>query len=279
MTATEKIKSQLIANGYAEMPLSKCPKSLLWQPDLILSKDNSVYLVLIKSNNSIPPAFLDRISKIPSPNIIPLILFAQKLSVTNETEITSLGISIGYFIRGKISNLKIKKKLPRTTIRREIKKKLEVIDIFISSKQDISEREFIKDRLEYLREAYSFPFNLPRRIEYDKFSLPKLYKHIKEVMTNCEWIVILLEDNFSKVVRYEIKLACSIIRHENIFMFVKSTNTCHTNWVKELEKIKALKTIKYLPYTDSKDLEVTLTKSVNKRMVEIQKRKHIQIYT
>ena len=141
------------------------------------------------------------------------------------------------------------------------------------------DREFIFDRLEYLRKSNSFPFNPPHLIEYDRFSLPKLYKHIKEVMTNCEWIVILLEDNFSKVVRYEIKLACSIIRHENIFMFVKSTNNCHTNWEKDLEKVKELKTIKYLPYNDSKDLEVTLTKSVNKRMIEIQKKKHIQIYT
>ena len=279
MTAAEKIKDQLVSNGYVELPLSKYPKSLLWQPDLVFTKDNYIFLVLIKSNNSIPPAFLDRISKIPAANIIPLILFAQKLSANSENEITSLGISIGYFLRGKISNLQIKKKLPKKTIQNEIKKKLEVIDIFISSKQDIGEREFILDRLEYLRKSNSYPFNPPHLIEYDSFSLPQLYKHIKEVMTNCEWIVILLEDNFSKVVRYEIKLASNIIRHENIFMFVKSTNTCHTKWERDLEKIKSLKTIKYLPYNDAKDLEVSLTRAINKRMTEIQKKKRIQIYT
>lgn len=279
MQAIELVKGHFTSSGYKELPLSKSPKSLLWQPDFILSKNGYTYLVLVKSNNSIPPAFLDRISKIPSINIIPLIIFAQTLSLTNENIITSAGISVGYFIRGKVSNLKIKKKLPRQEIQNEIKRKLEVIDIFISSKQDIPEREFTLDRLEVLRKTNSFPFNPPHLIEYDRFDFNKLYEHIKEVMTNCEWIVIILEDTFSKVVRYEIKQATKLIRHENIFMFVKSSNSCHTKWKTDLNNIKKLKTIKYLPYTDTKDLEISLTRAIIKRMTEIQKKKKVKIFT
>jgi len=278
MAASDLIKDYFTSSGYKELPVSKSPKTLLWQPDFILSKNGYIYLVLVKSNNSIPPAFLDRINKIPSRNIIPLIIFAQKLSITNENIITSAGISIGYFIRGKVLNLKIKKKLPKQEIQKEIKKKLEVIDIFISSKQDIAEREFILDRLEVLRKTNSFPFNPPHLIEYDRFVLNKLYEHIKQVMRNCEWIVIILEDNFSKVVRYEIKQAVKLIRHENIFMFVKSSSSCQTKWKTDLNNIKELKTIKYLPYTDTKDLEVSLARAINKRMTEIQKKKKIQIF-
>lgn len=279
MIATELIKEHFTKSGYKDVPLSKSPKSLLWQPDLILTKNGLIYLLLVKSNNSIPPAFLDRISKISSANVIPLIIFAQKLSLINENSITSLGISVGYFIRGKVSNLKIKKKLPKKEIQKEIKKKLEVIDIFISSKQDIPEREFILDRLEVFRKTNSFPFNPPHLIEYDRFEINKLYEHIRQVMTNCEWIVIILEDHFSKVVRYEIKQATKLIRHKNIFMFVKSTSSCHSKWKTDLQNVKALKTIKYLPYTDTKDLEVSLGRAINKRMTEIQKKKKIQIFT
>ena len=278
MTAAEKIADILLSDGYVKLPSEKSPKSLLWRPDLLFSKDEYVYLILIKSNNSMPPAYLDRVCRTPSAKYIPLIIFGQKLSPSDESELISLGISIGYFIRGRISHLHIQKKLPKIAIQKEVRKKLEAIDIFISSKQDIPEREFILDRLEYLRKSFSYPFTPPHLIEYDKFSLQKLYKHINEVMSNCEWIVILLEENYSKVVKYEINLAIQIISHENIFMFVKSTSGCHTCWEKELDKVKELKTIKYLPYNTSQDLEVSLTRAVQKRMVEIQKKRGVQIY-
>lgn len=279
MTAVEKISDILLSEGYTKLLNEKCPKSLLWRPDLLFSKDGYIYLILVKSNNSIPPAYLDRVSRTPSTKYIPLILFGQKLSPSNVSELISLGISIGYFLRGRITHLQVQKKLPKVAIQKEVRKKLEAIDIFISSKQDISEREFILDRLEYLRKSFSYPFTPPHLIEYDKFSLKKLYKHIKEVMSNCEWIVILLEENHSTVVRYEIKLATEIIAHENIFMFVKSTSGCHNCWKKELDRIKELKTIKYLPYNTSQDLEVSLTKAVQKRMLEIQKKKGVKIYS
>lgn len=278
MNTAEVIKEHFTKAGYKDLQVSKSPKSLLWQPDLILTKSGFTYLLLVKSNNSIPPAFLDRISKIPSVNFIPLIIFAKKLSLTNENNITSLGISVGYFIKGKISNLKIKKKLPKKEIQKEIKKKLEVIDIFISSKQNIPEREFVLERLEVIRKTNSFPFSPPHLIEYDSFEINRLYEHIRQVMANCEWIVIILEDSFSKVVRYEIRQAIKLIRHENIFMFVKSTSSCHNKWKTDLYNVKALKTIKYLPYTDTKDLEVSLGRAINKRMIEIQKKKKIKIF-
>ena len=65
MSFIEKIRNHFIDGGYTEYSKYKIPNSLLLQPDLVFSKNDYTYLILIKSNNSIPPAYLLRISKIP----------------------------------------------------------------------------------------------------------------------------------------------------------------------------------------------------------------------
>lgn len=276
----DKIIAQFVDSGFVELDKSRTPKSLLWQPDLLFLKDNDIYLVLVKSNNSIPPTFLDRIGYIPKGSYIPLIVFSHKPTATDEKLISSLGISTGIYSRGKLSRLRIKKKLSTNEIRKKNKGKLEVIDIFLSSKQDIEERTFVEERIENLRKINSYPFNPPHLIEYEKFDIKKLYMHIDNTMRNCDWIVIILEDSFSKVVKYEIKKAIKIIDHRNIFMFVKSTMACKASWESVLKMIRDLnsKSIKYLPYSDKSDLEVRLSRAMNKRIQEICKTKRIEIF-
>jgi len=280
MITLDKLKEQFIKNGFAEISIDKTPKSLLWLPDFLFSKGGDTYLVLVKSNNSVPPTFLNRIANIPKGRYIPLIIFSRKPTARDEKLFVSLGISIGVFSRGRISHLIIKKKLPTSKVKKEIRRKLEVIDIFVSSKQDIGERKFIEDRIENLRKINFYPFNPPHLIEYDRFNIKRLYKHINEVMGNCEWIVILLEDNYSNVVAYEINKAIKIIDHKNIFMFVKSTKTCQTVWKRQLNKIKRLesKSIKYFPYSDRSELEVHLSRAIKSRINEICKMKRIKIF-
>jgi hypothetical protein len=280
MTFIDKIKGQFINEGYVELSKYKIPKSLLWQPDLIFSKKGYTYFILVKSNNSVPPSFLYRIANIPKGKVIPLIIFAQKLKTkTEEKDILGLGIGIGYFIRDKLVNIIIRKKLTQLKIKKEINKKLRVIDIFVSSKQDIDERELIRNRINFLRDAEPYPFNPPHLIEYDKFSINKVFRHIDKVMSICEWIVILLEDNYSEYVKYEINKTLKNKEHENIFMFVKSTNRCHTIWKKELIKVQKLNTIHHMRYTNLQDLDVNLFRAIRDRMREICKKENIEIFT
>ena len=99
-------------------------------------------------------------------------------------------------------------------------------------------------------------------------------------MGYCEWIVIVLEENYSKTVCYEINKSITLIEHDNIFIFVKSTSKSLTVWKKELDNIKKLKSksIKYLPYSDISELEVGLSKAFNTRMNEICKKEKIKIF-
>ncbi len=273
----DEIKDQFKKNGYIESPGYNLPKSLLWQPDLVFSKNNYTYLILVKSNNSIPPSFLNRISNIPKDTIIPLIVFAQKLKDKEEKGILSLGISIAYFIRGRLVKFTFKKKKPRKIVKRDIRNKLKAIDIFISSKQDIVEREFVKSRINYLRDTNNYPFFL-HMIEYDKFEMSKLYKHIKTEMCKCEWIIVLLGNHYSPIVKYEMRKALTVIEHNNYFMFVKSTNNCRIAWEKELDEVKQYNTIHYIPYANLNDLEVNLSRAVNKRMYQICKKEKVEIF-
>lgn len=185
MDSIEAIRSQLISLKYSDLPLSKLPKNLLWQPDIFISKGGFKFLVLVKTNGSIPPSYLNRIAETPKYNALPIIIFCKKPSITDEKLIMSLGISVGYFLKGKLCPLKLKRRNSKREIQKEIKKKLSSIDIFISSKQDIPEREFVADRIENLRRINSFPFAPPHLIEYDKFPInpiSKLYSHIDKVL-------------------------------------------------------------------------------------------------
>lgn len=274
MNGAENILKQFIKNGFAEEKPAKLPTTIKWQPDLIVSKNDAKYYVLIRKGNTILPTFLGRISN-SSSKFNSIIVFDKKCSKSDENEILSMGISIGYFVENKLT-LKLKTSVKQVYM--EVKKKLTVIDIFVSSKQDISEREFIADRIEMLRKVHSYPFNPPHLIEHDKFDIRKLKPYINSVMDECEWFVIILEDNYSKIVSYELNKAIGQIHHDNIFMFVKSTKECHSKWTKELELIKNLipPTIKYLPYTDKTNLEANLTRAINLRMGQIYKKHKIR---
>ena len=275
----EQVKEQFLNNSYKEVPNYKLPKSLLWQPDLIFSKNDFIYFVLVKTNDSIPPSFLDRISKVPKGKVIPLIVFSQRLkNKKDEKYILSLGISIAFFLRGRIVNVTIRKKRSPQIVKQEIKKKLRVIDIFISSKQDVSERKFMEDIINLEREVNYYPFNPPHLIEYDKFNIREIYKRIDQVMSICDWVIILLENNYSQYVRYEINKSIRTKRPENIFLFVKQTNICMITWKKELNKIKRLNSIHYIPYSNNNELEVYLRRAIKTQINKICKRQSIEIF-
>lgn len=275
MINKDKILVQFAKEGFFENQKLKQPTSLLWQPNLILNNELGTYYILFRASNTLLPAFLDRISKTAS-KFNSLIIFEKKCTNKEENEIISQGISIGYFICGKLI-LKIRTQKKEIAV--ETKKKLSVIDIFISSKQDISEREFVAERIETIRKIYSYPFNPPKLIEYHKFDIKDLYNYINSQIDICEWIIILLQEEYSEVVRHEIKRAIKKIEHNNIFMFVKSTKVCQATWKKELDLIKKLesKSIKYLPYSSLADLEITMTKAINVRMNQIYKKNKISI--
>lgn len=274
MASFENIFKQFAKQGFAEIKQFKLPTSIQWKPDTIVSKNGLKYYVLLKKGNSILPTFLGRISN-SSSKFHSIIVFDKKCNKSDENEILSMGISIGYFIDDKLI---LKIKTNNKIVSKEVKKKLTVIDIFLSSKQDITERDFTYERLEMLRKVHEYPFNPAHRIEHDKFDIRKLKPYINSIMDRCEWFVIILEDNYSKIVSYELQRAIQNIKHENLFMFVKSTKECHNQWSKELALIRNLipQTIKYLPYSDMIDLEANLTRAINLRMNQIFKKHKIK---
>lgn len=274
MTSFNNIFKQFSKQGFSEIKPFKMPAAIQWQPDAVVSKNGLKYYVLFKKGNSILPTFLSRISNSCS-KFLSIIVFDKKCSKNEENEILSMGISIGCFIENKLI---LKIKTNNKIVSREVKKKLTVIDIFVSSKQDITEREFTAERIEMLRKVHEYPFNPPHLIEHDKFDIRKLKPYINSIMDKCEWFVIILEDNYSKIVSYELYRAIQLIRHDNIFMFVKSTKECHNKWSKELDFVKNLNpsTIKYLPYSDQTNLEANMTRAINLRMNQIFKKYKIK---
>ena len=274
MESTDSIFKLFLKQGFSEIKTYKIPPTIQWKPDAVVYKNGLKYYVLFKKGNSILPTFLSRISN-SSTKFHSIIIFDKKCSKSEENEILSMGISIGYFIDNKLT---LKIKTNNKLISKEVKKKLTVIDVFVSSKQDITEREFTAGRVEMLRKVHEYPFNPPHLIEHDKFDLRKLKPYINLIMDKCEWFIIILEDNYSDIVSYELHRAIQQIEHNNIFMFVKSTKECHSKWSKELDFVKNLtpSTIKYLPYIDQTNLEANMTRAINLRMSQIYKKHKIK---
>ena len=268
------ILGHLKKQGYVEVENIKTPPALLWQPDLIVSKGIIKYYILFRSSNTILSTFFNRISN-SSSTYNTIIVFEKKCIKKEEVEILSLGISVGYFISGKLT---LKLRNQAKSLEKEVKEKLQVIDIFVSSKQDILERKFVEDRVETLRKTNFYPFNPPHLIEYERFDLNDLYGYIDSVLDECDWIIIVLEDDYSRVVKYEIGRSIEKLSHENIFIFVKSSIACNTSWTEELEYIRNLETksIKYIQYIDLRDLEVVMCRAIHLRMAEIYKKQKIK---
>lgn len=275
-----KVEEQFLHKGFVALSSDKTPSTLLWSPDLVFGKDGYRFLVLLKSNNSVPPNYLQRIANVPKGKINVVIIFGQRAAATVEDEILALGIGIGYFIKGRLSDLKIRKKQPLGQVKKGIKKpELPVINIFISSVQKIEEREFVRDRLETQRLAFHYPFGRIRLIEYEDYHpMNDLYKHIREAMDDCHWIIFVLSDTHSKVVRYELYRAIRTFKQKDIFIFVRSTEACSASWKNELKKVKALRSIKYVPYSHKKDLEITLFDNVKTRMAAYYKQHDFDPY-
>lgn len=278
MVDHSKIRHQFTKEGFAELSVSKTPESVLWSPDLLFSKDGYTFPVLVKTNDAIPPAFLSRIAQIKDQKIKPVIIFCQKPKPKDrkrtEESLLSLGISSGYFLNGKLTDLQIKKKISPQA-KKELRK-LNSIDVFISSKQNIKTRKYIRGRLYFLRDTESYPF-FARLIEYEKHPSDKLEEYIDEVMEQCEWIVVLLEDEYSKITFYELKRAIGTMNHNNIFVFVKETKKCKTTWNHALELLKTSTSVTYLSYSNRPDLEIIFCSAVKKRMRQICKQKKIKI--
>jgi hypothetical protein len=277
MSGNEKLIKQFGEKGYVLNAKYRVPSSLLWKPDFILTHSGINFLVLVRSTSTIPTSLLNRIAHTPSDKIVPLLVFQRKLKKQDERVIVSFGISFCHFLNGKLEINTIKKKLSKQKIKQEIRKKLRQIDVFVSSKQEVEEREFIRSRINYLRDTFNYPFSC-HLIEYDKFNIDKLYSHIDSVMATCEFVVIVLEDGHSPVVSYEISKAIRTKEPDNIFMFVKSTLDSSNSWKKDLNKVKRLNTVKYLPYADKNDLEVIFSKAVCVRMNAICKKEGVELF-
>ena len=169
MTSINEILVLFQKQGFAEVNENKLPSTIQWKPDIVVSKSKQNYYILYRKNNTIPPIFLSRISNSNS-KFQTLIVFEKKCIRKDEKEILSMGISIGYLLNGKLT---LKIKTNKKIVSKEVKEKLSVIDIFVSSKQDIPEREFVSERLEMLRRTRWYPFSPPHLIEHDKFEISK----------------------------------------------------------------------------------------------------------
>lgn len=276
----DKVKQLLLARGFEEVRDRALLKKLMWRPDFVVALEGYTYPTEVKGNLAVLPSLLNRISQASSDTVSPLVIFPEMPRASMLRQMSEFGISNGYLKNGEIASLELLKRRPKSTVRKEVRRKLQQIDIFVSSRQEIEERKFVAERLEYHRKASSFPFGPPILIEHDKFHLNDLYGYIDEQLENADWFVNVLEDHHSDVVSYEIMAALDKIDHDNIFMFVKETAACKDAWNNELETIRQLpaRTVKYLPYSNLTELEVDLAKAVNRRMREISKSAGIPLF-
>lgn len=247
--------------GFKVFKSFKYPKSLLWTPDIIAKKDNITYFILIRGNNTISPYILERMSKIPktSYELGILIVFVNKPNNKLLSQLGNRNIGFAFLSRNNFSKFRTNKAYNQKEISKT--NKSNVIDIFISSVQDIDEREFVKKKLLSINHTFEYPI-YPQLIEYRRYNPKKIKKQILEKLKECQWILIILEENHSDYVKFEIKNSFKFLDHKNIFIFKKNTLKCSNTWLKEINFIKSNETVKYIPYNDLEDLEVTIMQNI-----------------
>lgn len=258
------------------------PKGFTWEPDVLVWKGNRLVAFLVRESNTIPEVLVQRISstRIAKNRLSIYIVFFEK-PLTNAVKIITLyGVGIEYVDNAKLEIISESKDF--STHKAIPKKKIEKIakmsrtDIFISSHQIIEERATAKETINMLNYSHKFPI-FPILAEEDPmFTIPRTKDCIKANMNRSELFLGILAKEYRAIVKFEIEEAFkTYFKSQDIILFVKNLKQRSNPMCKLIKWIEDQNTVKYQPYSDSRDFEAKLSHVLMVKIKEIHKKKKI----
>jgi hypothetical protein len=238
----------------------KTPKWFSYSPNIIAKKDNDTLGIYIREGNSMPEVLIQRISSSSSikRKVKFEIIFLKKPNSTTIQLLNLYGLGIGYIVKAKVKEIQTIKPVLTKKISKNKgpqHKKMPTTEIFISSHQDIEERQEAKKLIEEFFPTHKIPFS-PVLVEDDfSFTFSETKKCIDHNLNISELFLGILAEQYRPWVSKEIKKIFKMRNPNEIIIFIKSNKKTKTNWKNLTSWIIKQKNVKYFEYVDTTEFK------------------------
>ena len=261
----------------------KIPARFRYAPDVLATKDGSTFAFFIRQSDSIPEVLIQRIASMRNPKkkLNFFVVFSKEPRKQSVKLLNLYGMGIKIVRNGKMKNaqrkvFEVKKKIISKEQKRERAKKMPLTEIFVSSHQEIEERNKSEDITEELYACWKFPFKAIFVEKDTRYSINQTDECIEDNLKNSELFLGILADEYRPVVdKKEIRRAFQLFDLHQIMIFVKANRNCKKNWSALIKWIKDKETVKYVEYNDLTDFEIKLKRWLMERAQEIHNRLEI----
>lgn len=278
-----KLLLQIVEEFYQKHGYNKIdilPREFTWKPDILLRKREDYIACLIRINESIPELLIQRIASMKIKNNLNiLIIFSKKPKISTIKNISLYGIGIATIKRKELIIISKSKNFSKNREKQKQRiihkaKKMSRIDIFVSSHQIIPERKCVKDVIDEIRTFSKTPI-FPVLVEEDsRYTFSKTKKCIDKNMNDTEMFIGILAEDFREKVNYEIRRSFLCYDLKNILIFIKECKKCQDS-IKLIDWIEKQNSVKYLEYTNLKDLEMKAKRSLLIKLKNLHDKKNI----
>lgn len=244
----------------------KISQKFSFEPSLLTIKQDSLRAFYLRTGNSIPSFYLQRLSLMKTiSGFVTEIFVVFEKTPPNAVIVECSRYGIGAIVSmGKSCKLVHPSQKWGSAIKiNAIVKvpKMSQIDLFISSKQVLEERDIAKDIIDLVRNSMKKPVYAKLVEEdqrYNEMSNKKLKELIELCLQEADYTICFLGDERRDIVAWEVKRALEILYVEQVIIFLKSSREAKHNWSGLIEFIHTQyelkgKTVKYIEYVDTRD--------------------------
>ena len=279
-----RIERVLKKQGF-KRDLTGIQKDFAWKPDVFLTKGSESRAFLIRQTDSVPNILVERMALTRSRKkrfFINIVFLKDPKPQTKKT-LALYGIGIQLMDVGKLVESRKSKNFSASIKTKKLvvaNKKMRRTDIFLSSQQEIPEREAARRVINDINRKSRFPVFPFQAEDDDRFggSRSQTKRCIDEGLRRCEWFVGILAEECRYWVTYEVKQAIEKdFKDGDITIYVRTTLETQRAWKTLLGWIKN-KNFKYLPFSDKADLKTKLYRRILSKIERIHRNLGIPMY-
>ncbi len=236
-------------------------------PNFVFEKDSDMKaIVLRESHNSLPVSIVQRFSeskRVPNKTLEIYFLFASKPSRSILSNCKSFAVGILYLnAKNEIEIYAESKILKGRPVINQIPK----TQLFFSSRQHLEERKLANELVIDQRDSLRVPIFSMLVEDDQQYSndIRKLWPVICRCMGECQYVLVILNGEYRKIIDRETKRALEYYDPEDILFYIKNDKQTKEEWAELINNVTS-HNVKYTDYIDLRDFKLKF----NQRLMKI----------
>jgi hypothetical protein len=241
-------------------------------PDLLFEKENELRAVVLRDTaDELKESIVQRFAasqRIPNKALEIFFGFPEKPGLKILSACKNFLVGVLYIDRnGQVELYAESKKIKG----RKQRSAVPATHIFVSSIQELEERQEVKKIVDIQRESLRVPI-FPMLVEDDQRyenNIKKIWPIICDCMDECDYVTVILRGEHVDIIEEEIRRALELYDPAEILFYVKNDKVTKDAWELVL-RIATQAGVKYTEYFDVRDLYLKF----NKRIMQVIKHLH-----